>query len=246
MSTFHEFLWCRAAERGNVRALQRALETTPNAFREYVNSSGGSPLKLAVKNYQLAAAQFLLDHGADVNAGQSSGSTALLEAAQKCQSEFIPVLLAAGANVHAISTSGFTPLVLTATAWRHSGPYRCSELLLAAGARVDDAGPGRQTPLFYVIRRGRRDIVKLFLRAGAREIATADLPARNPVDGTSTFKMLDAIQAAGGWAEYVAKHRRILAGLVSKLSPTKSESPRPIPLDAASHVVAFMCPPGGY
>ena len=58
--------------------------------------------------------------------------------------------------------------------------------------------------------------------------------------------MLDAIQAAGGWAEYVAKHRRILAGLVSKLSPTKSESPRPIPLDAASHVVAFMCPPGGY
>ena len=189
----------------------------------------------------------MLDHGADVNAGQSSGSTALLEAAQKCQSEFIPVLLAAGANVHAISTSGFTPLVLTATAWRYSGPYRCSELLLAAGARVDDAGPGRQTPLFYVIRRGRRDIVKLFLRAGAREIAIADLPARPPSnDSQPSDETVDAIRAAGGWAEYVAKHRRLLAGLVSKLSPTKSESPRPIPLDAASHVVAFMCPPGGY
>ena len=52
--------------------------------------------------------------------------------------------------------------------------------------------------------------------------------------------MVDAVNAAGGWQEYARKHRRILAGLVAKL-PGRS-----FPLDAASHVVGFWCPPGGY
>ena len=70
------------------------------------------------------------------------------------------------------------------------------------------------------------------------------------------------VRAAGGWAEYVVRHRRVLSSFVSKLKPHRGPRPvrqsyyhvpaarpsvaRPIPLDAASHVVAFWCPPGGY
>ena len=100
----------------------------------------------------------------------------------------------------------------------------------------------------------RRELIKIFLRAGAREIATADLPPRyDPFNESafapstpneSAFEVVDAIRAAGGWPEYVNAHRRRLASFVSKLSAKNAA--RPIPLDAASHVVGFWCPPGGY
>ena len=101
----------------------------------------------------------------------------------------------------------------------------------------------------------------MLLRAGARQIATADLPVREP-HNEAAFETVDAIRAAGGWAEYVVRHRRVLSSFVSKLKPRKRPRPvrqsyyhvpaarpsvpRLIPLDAASHVVAFWCPPGGY
>jgi hypothetical protein len=226
---------------------------------------------------QAAAAQFLLDHGADVNAAgidDRAGVTALHEAAYGHQ-EVMAVLLAAGANVHARSDNGLTPLALTLDRRVH---IKCCALLLAAGADVDDCGEGDYTPLFTAIEEGRRDIVKMLLRAGAKEIAAADLPSRDfdrrhppnelpdPAPGVdAAFETVDAIRAAGGWAEYVVRHRRVLSSLVSKLAPRKprkgprpvrqsyyhvpaarpSSVARPLPLDAASHVVAFWCPPGG-
>ncbi|KAH8099174.1 hypothetical protein SO694_00023458 [Aureococcus anophagefferens] len=103
----------------------------------------------------------------------------------------------------------------------------------------------------------------VFLRGGAREFATDvghavaladDLPIRRP-HNKSAFEVVDAIHAAGGWAEYVKAHRRVLSSLVSKLSAKNTTRPipfdaknttRPIPFDAASHVSLFWCPPGGY
>ena len=119
-------------------------------------------------------------------------------------------------------------------------PARCAELLLSYGAPPDDSGDILMTPLWFATWNRRRDLVKILLRAGAQRIAVADLPSRRSANA-SAFEVLDAVRAAGGWPEYVAAHRRVLAGLVSKLSP------RPPPrLDAASHVVAFLCPDGGF
>ena len=225
---------------------------------------------------QAAAAQFLLDHGADVNAAgidNRAGVTALHEAAYG-HPEVMAVLLAAGANVHARTDDGLTPLAYTID---RRVNIKCCALLLAAGADVDDCGEGDYTPLYCAIEEGRRDIVKMLLRAGAKEIAAADLPDRIPItysnphpddlpaDGRdAAFETVDAIHAAGGWAEYVVRHRRVLSSLVSKLGPKKPRkgprpvrqsyyhvpaarpsAARPIPLAAASHVVAFWCPPGG-
>ena len=152
------------------------------------------------------------------------------------------ILLAAGADVHKMDGGG-TPL------YSSVGPTakhaRGAKLLLLHGARVNDVGgmSSDRRPLYRAIEFGQRDLVKTFLRAGA------EIPARLPaLPRTSRAKkvapildLMAAIRSAGGWPEYVAKHHGVLASFVSKLS-AKSV----VPLDAASHLVAFWCPPGGY
>ena len=221
-----------AARRGDVNQLQKLV-----AQGFDVKSHGGIALFCAIGNQNTAAVKCLLDHGAQVNVPEY-GWDALHLAADRGLYEIMRLLLAAGANVHS-SSRHKTPLCYAVLSHRMSNAQRASQLLLSYGARVDAFGAG-QTPLWHAIRRGQRELIKLFLRAGAREIATADLPARD-FRSVFTLDLIATIRAAGGWKEYVAKHRRVLAGLVSKLS-AKSV----VPLDAASHLVGFWCPPGGY
>ena len=151
------------------------------------------------------------------------------------------LLLAAGADVHIMDAHG-TPLCSIGYREKY---VRGAKLLLLHGARVNDVGgmSSDRRPLYRAIEFGQRDLVKTFLRAGA------EIPARLPaLPRTSRAKkvapildLMAAIRSAGGWPEYVAKHHGVLASFVSKLS-AKSV----VPLDAASHLVAFWCPPGGY
>jgi ankyrin repeat protein len=112
-------------------------------------------------------------------------------------------------------------------------------LLINAGARISEPNEQGRTPLFQAVRRGRRRLAKTFMRAGAEAIDSSHPKLRRDYNASSR-DMVDAVNAAGGWQEYARKHQRILAGLVAKL-PGRS-----FPLDAASHVVGFWCPPGGY
>ena len=153
------------------------------------------------------------------------------------------VLLAAGADVHIMAAHG-TPLYSSINPY--ASHVRGAKLLLLHGARVNDvAGPSSPArPLYKAIECGQRDLVKTFLRAGAEIPARLPaLPLRKKVAKrvAPLLDLMAAIRSAGGWPEYVAKHHRVLASFVSKLS-AKSV----VPLDAASHLVAFWCPPGGY
>ena len=209
-----------------------------------VNFGSGNALEHAVLYGHTAAVQFLLDNGADVNQRDGEEETVLHTAAFETNNEIVGLLLAAGADVDATDEAGDTPLYfLTMTESSRRNRERCAELLLSHGARIDAADLISWTPLHGAIFYGLRDLVKLFLRAGAREITGPDLPTSNK----SISDLLDASQAAGGWAEYVKAHRRVLSSLVSKLSAKNTtRRPRPIPFDAASHVSLFWCPPGGY
>ena len=209
-----------------------------------VNWAGGLPLRSAAWNGAAATARLLLEHGADVNAGTAElrgRFTALHAAAQSGYPEVLRVLLAAGANVH-IASNGRTALCCAAQ--DGANLEHCAKLLLAHGAHVDGSGEIPKTPLWWVIDRDylhdNRDLVKIFLRAGARAIADADLPRRSS-GNEAAIDLHNAVRAAGGWPEYVAAHRGVLAGLVAKLSAKGA-----VPLDAAGHVVAFYCPPGGF
>ena len=53
-----------------------------------------------------------------------------------------------------------------------SPPCSCVEVLLAAGAAVDTAAAGGQTPLFLACEAGRLDCVRILLTAGADRART--------------------------------------------------------------------------
>ena len=230
-----------AAFRGDVAALRELVAAGADLNHQ---RDGALCLSGAAWNGHTAAVEFLLASGADVNAspGDRVGWTALHAAAADGHVEIMRLLLAAGADVHIMDVHG-TPLYRSINS--SANHARGAKLLLLHGARVTDVrGPSSPArPLYKAIEYGQRDLVKTFLRAGA------EIPARLPaLRLTSRAKkvapildLMAAIRSAGGWPEYVAKHHGVLASFVSKLS-TKSV----VPLDAASHLVAFWCPPGGY
>ena len=143
-----------------------------------VSSVGGeSPLLVASRAGNAALVKALIAHGAQVNATEPMrGQTALMWAVANRRDEVVRVLIQAGADVHARSTvtpreyqtgsryvayddvrfvvkveeGGFTPLLFAA----RSGDAASADLLLAAGAKVDDPAPTGATPL--VRRRAQR------------------------------------------------------------------------------------------
>ena len=230
-----------AAARGDVAALRELVAAGADVNHQ---RDGALCLSYAVWRGCTAAVQFLLASGADVDAspGDRVGWTALHAAAVRGHVEIMGLLLAAGADVDIMDAHG-TPLCSSISA--SANHARGAKLLLLHGARVNDVRgmSSERRPLYKAIEYGQRDLVKTFLRAGA-EIPKNLPPRYRTPRAKKVAPLLDlmaAIRSAGGWPEYVAKHRRVLAGLVSKLS-AKSV----VPLDAASHLVGFWCPPGGY
>ena len=55
---------------------------------------------------------------------------------------------------------------------------------------------------------------------------------------SAALDLARAVERAGDWAAYVAQHKGVLAGLVTKC--------KPMPDDAAGLVVEFWTPPGGF
>ena len=104
--------------------------------------------------------------------------------------------------------------------------------------------------------RNNRDLVKVLLRAGAEPVDIRRDRRDHP--GAVFYHLLGGVKAAGDWKQWCSKHRRVLSGLVAKLAPRPAKPgpqragharravARPFPLDAASHVVSFLCPEGGY
>ena len=207
-------------------------------------SFGMTPLHLAAGNSQSDAVALLLEHGADVGLRTigiyGAGSTPLHSAgtAGGCP-RCIALLLAAGADVNAKSTSdSSTPLI---TLVQCGAEIACAQLLIQAGARVDDADEYGNTPIWLAVREGRRNLAKLLLRAGAV------IPNHWPTgfsygewnESESARRLVDQVKARGGWREHARAHKRVLVGLVTKCKPG-------FPDDAAGLVVEFWCPPGGF
>jgi hypothetical protein len=79
-------------------------------------------------------------------------------------------------------------------------------------------------------------MLKLLLRAGAA--TTSILPSSFNPRTEAACAMLDSVKAAGGWDEYVLRHRAILKSVVSKCAS--------LPDDCLFVIAAFICPPGGW
>ena len=190
----------------------------------------------------LARLRAVLATGVDVDATRGGcGLTSLHVAALHSRTACLEALLAAGASVHSEGSFGMTPLYVTI--WNSKSCGRASRVraLIAAGSDLESASHFGSTPFTCALSLGKRRVLKILLRAGAH-VNTANL-RRNGLqypDKFDSWKLVDAVRKAEGWANYVARRRAIGAGVVSKA--TKGVLPEAINVE----ILAFVEPPGGY
>jgi ankyrin repeat protein len=137
-----------------IRRIQQMLQNSPDLI-------DGDVLILAANRGQLRVANFLLDHGADVNR-KYHGTPPLHMAAMGGQKTMVELLLSRGANVNARDGSGETALLTSA----RIGYWAVFEVLLAHNADVNARAQGR-TALSYAAENGNLEMVKMLLATKA-------------------------------------------------------------------------------
>ena len=199
------------------------------------------------EEFHAAAIEFLLENGADPNIVDHRGRTPLHSAALNANSFSIRRLLDAGADPNAaiVQTDylggvggGGVPLHSACTLEKQDSAA-CVQMLIQAGARVDEENDIGETPLFISMIRRDGTLVKLLLRAGAKiEGAREVALSRRRGPSRANLDLIAAVEKAGGWRAFVLAHRRVVVGLVTKCAP--------LPTDAAAHVASFLWPEGGF
>ena len=123
-----------------------------------------TPLYIASRNRQLTAAQALLKHGANVDAGNGLGHTALHQASRLGDYKVSRFLLEHGADVNSKTMGYETPLRLLAEG---SGNLEVAQLLLEHGADPSiRSGTGRDS-LYMALLNGQPGLAQLLLKHGA-------------------------------------------------------------------------------
>jgi ankyrin repeat protein len=154
------------------------------------SAAGETPLLVAARAGNAAVVQALVAKGARVDAKEPiRGQTPLMWAAANRRDAVVRVLIQAGADIHArsivtpreyqtgsryvayddvrfvvkVEEGGFTPLLFAA----RSDDAASADLLLAAGAKVDDPAPTGATPLVVALHSGHSKVAALLLERGA-------------------------------------------------------------------------------
>ncbi|MBV9849495.1 MAG: ankyrin repeat domain-containing protein [Armatimonadetes bacterium] len=162
------------------------------------NSSGQTPLMIALQQGYTEAAALLMTYGADARTRSRYGETALWialqhmnEAESQHQPDIVPLLITKGADVNARNDAGLTPLMMAVSSRRTAiitgnGPRpgdppkiewvadrrqtstRDIEALIAAGADVNAKTPSGGTALGWAKSMQDDRVVSLLKKAGAK------------------------------------------------------------------------------
>ena len=145
-----------AAARGNLTLLQELpLETNINEK----DSLEKTALFWATENGHERVVEYLLTHGAEVNAADKNGLTPLLIAAQNDHERVVEYLLTHGAEINAADKNGMTPLYIAA----QNGHERVVEYLLTHGAKINAIDKNGITPLWMATLNGHERTIEYLL-----------------------------------------------------------------------------------
>lgn len=128
---------------------------------------GRTPLFAAYKS-SLESVKFMLDHGAEVNAADSTGNVPLHMAAWRGSTEVVDYLLTRGANINIRADNGWTPLLNAAL----GDSLEMVKLLLDHGAAINqDCMAGQDdcrlldgSPLHIAAKRGNSEVANLLIQ----------------------------------------------------------------------------------
>ncbi|KAH0429003.1 hypothetical protein CcaCcLH18_08756 [Colletotrichum camelliae] len=160
------------ASHGNIVAVRELIRLGSNV--DQLNFFGRTPLMEAIDMGHIHVARRLLGAGCSVNATASGGSTALHCAAcpanepEKDPVGIIRVLLDAGISPGFKDASGDTALhCLEDSNVSRQATKEKIQLLVKAGAGINEPGGDGDTPLFRAIRTNQPEVAKYLLKAGA-------------------------------------------------------------------------------
>jgi uncharacterized protein len=219
-----------AALLGDAAIMKALLDA--GADPESPNADGQTALMVVARSNNLDTAQLLLDAGADVNATEAwRGQNAIIWAAAQSQPEMLALLLKAGGDANSRSilnererqisqerrfqwrpAGGLTALMYAA----REGCFECVELLLDAGADIDQGDAENVTPLLAAVINMRFDTAKLLVERGANvnkwslrgenpiysavdvnTIPHGGYPDRPSTDTTTSLQMIEVLLDAG-------------------------------------------------
>jgi ankyrin repeat protein len=155
-----------AARKGDVNKIKALIQQDPKAVNEKDNR-GDTPLHTACLHGQVAAAQALIDAGAEVNAKNGYGAYLPEDLGKQFssnnQQDPIWLLNVKGNDVRAM-TNGYTPLDLAMFSTKH---HQLLQMLVAKKADVNAQAASGSTPLFWAVMRDQKDDVQFLLANGA-------------------------------------------------------------------------------
>lgn len=171
-----EAAFFEVVEAGNMEKVRAILRADPGKINARDASGGDSPLHRAARGGHEDVAEFLLGHGAEVNARDNEAGTPLHDAAYRGHKGIAESLLAHGAEVNKWDVSGRTPLYWAA----QRGHNGVAEVLLSGGAGVDLKDKHGVTPLHCAVATRHSDLAELLLANGA-DVNAPDEKGRTPL-----------------------------------------------------------------
>lgn len=157
-----------AASAGDVARLNALLATNQNLVH-LPGEDALTPLHSAARAGKLAAAEYLIEHGAVVNAPDDHGCTPLHSAVYGSHGDMVEFLLEHQANANALRKDGTAPIYYAA----QNGATNLVLVLLKHGAKPGAASSGAESPLAAASRRSYIGVAEALVSAGA------DLNAKN-------------------------------------------------------------------
>ena len=152
-----------AANVGDITKAQQIVARNPEII-EAKDAMGATPLLVAASAGQKEFTEWLLAHGANVNAKAYDLTTPLHWAAQRGNNEIISLLLRNKADVNAKNDGGETPLQCAILSSPH---VETARLLIAAGADVNARNILNRTPLLQAVMEMREKALEVLITNGA-------------------------------------------------------------------------------
>lgn len=181
-------------EQQEIRRVEVMLQNSPDLINAPIPGPNGyTPLLQAANKGQLRVAQFLLEHGANLNSRLPNGDTPLILAATSGHKAMVELLLKHGAEPDTRGWKGYTALHAAAS----RGFKAVAEVLLEhkadANARASGDQGDQSTPLHGAAVNGRTSMIEFLLAHGA-ELSALNYLGKTPLHLAAEQGQLDAVK----------------------------------------------------